>query len=427
MLGPFRDNGMGIVNGALFSGLLVQILVTARGVGSSDPGIRFPAVMACALAMPMLVIAAHTTYRDLAIANTSTDVSATIVLFSASLFAVGLICRPDAPKPWLFSSFVLISALLTTAVTFKLSAAGYAATLWLCLAYVVWRRAPRAGCSRRVLWTASIFVGALTIGSYMVRGVVLSGYALFPSRVVSVPMEWAMPPARVDNVRNILYRWGSEGRTGLGWFERAWRRHKLAFYLPLGLSVLAIVVIVSRRRRSGPEERLACKALLIASSGGLLVWTVTAPAPRFGFQLMWTIATALSALAAVPNEESDSGPSELNKRRWLNPAYAGLLLYGLGFWAVRLVVKAQRADSVGTGIVRALVVDPELYEQSRSIRRAEVDRRTTESGIEIWVPKAGRAWDAPLPSAPPGEFKHFKESLRLRRPGDLGGGFIRDS
>ena len=53
------------------------------------------------------------------------------------------------------------------------------------------------------------------------------------------------------------------------------------------------------------------------------------------------------------------------------------------------------------------------------VNEVPLEKRMTSSGLLVYTPKFGdQCWDAPLPCTP-----YFKESLRLRRPGDMASGF----
>src|SRR5205807_510135 len=88
---------------------------------------------------------------------------------------------------------VAVTLLLGLAVSLKFSAAVFAAGAWL-VVVGVWRSRRRADSTlswKPVVGSAAV-AGAIVV-SWMMRGIVLSGYPIFPTPVGAAHVEWRAP------------------------------------------------------------------------------------------------------------------------------------------------------------------------------------------------------------------------------------------
>ena len=103
-----------------------------------------------------------------------------------------LAAPPDGPAPTV--DLLALAVLAALGITVKLSLAGLALTT-VAIAAVRWLLHPRAADAGRVrTLVAAVLLGALGVVPLMVRGIILSGYPLYPSTVAGVPVSWRVSP-----------------------------------------------------------------------------------------------------------------------------------------------------------------------------------------------------------------------------------------
>jgi hypothetical protein len=308
---------------------------------------------------------------------------------------------------------VVAASLAALAVTFKLSVIVFSALAWA-VAFV-WLFSSTRLSRRRGVWiTASVVLPAVILLPWVIRGLILSGYPSFPSAILGIPADWRVPAA----VANIYVGWvhsfavtqayelAPAGKiVALGKFGEAARwflglaRNREGFQVPFLLSIAGAAALLGCRLRGVGLRRSRSLWLLLPALGGVVFWIVEAPDPRFGQAAIWTLAATLGSLGIA---------SSVARLKWLRPRLvsAGLLLAML--WC--LFSFGWRQSYRPLESVRALVPLPEV----------RVVARRTASGLIVYVPAEGnQCWDALLPCTP-----YFDNTLRLRSPGNLGGGFV---
>ena len=101
----------------------------------------------------------------------------------------------------------------------------------------------------------------------MGRGVVLSGYPLFPTSVAGFPVEWRVPAEHADGEFAFIRHSGRASTQNLpvvagevgfgGWFPR-WTRHALdepfEVLIPVTLALLGLFAFFLLRRRGSSRE-----------------------------------------------------------------------------------------------------------------------------------------------------------------------------
>lgn len=307
---------------------------------------------------------------------------------------------------------VVAASLAALAVTFKLSVIVFSALAWA-VAFV-WLCSSSPQSRRRGVWiTASVVLPAVILLPWAIRGLALSGYPFFPSAMLGIPADWRVPAA----VANIYVGWvhsfavtqayelAPAGKiVALGKFGEAARwflglaRNREGFQVPFLLSIAGAATLLVCRSQWARPRRSRSLWLLLPPLGGIVFWIVEAPDPRFGQAAIWTLGATLGALGIG---------SSAARLKWLRPRLvaAGLILAML--WCLFSYDWQQSYRPLES--VRELVPLPV----------ARVAPRLTGSGLIVYIPIVGdQCWDAPLPCTP-----YFDNTLRLRSPGNLGGGF----
>lgn len=315
-------------------------------------------------------------------------------------------------------------AIKMNAAIFASLVVGTAAALWL-------RRpadAPRVQ-SQAVAWALVIGIGYGV--AWTGRGVVLSGYPVFPSQVLAAPVPWRAPAehaqAEFDYVVHStrLTSGNYDYVAGRVQGYAAWVPHWAANVLkspfdvvvPLALT-LAVLPFLFLPAPPGPRDRGASREawwIMLPACVAVVAWFVVAPAPRYLTAIFWTFPL-LYAAQAYARHQAWAEP------RWNRRIFAAGL--ALGFAPMILAPLDEWAADPGRGnplrgLAHALVVVPPPGELMESAGQgATTHEFTTRSGIVLHVPDS-RCWDLPLPCTP-----NPAPNLRLRDPDNLERGFV---
>lgn len=321
--------------------------------------------------------------------------------------------------------------LIALAVIFKISIAVLGALTTLLLLAALFRE---RAILPRLRWRAATWglLGMAAIGvSWAARGVVLSGYPLFPMTLLPAPVEWRVPVehaiaeygyaaesarASVSVTAGVLH----EEPFGV-WFERWWSLsgsegpHQivvpLAFSVALALAIAGL--LVAGRRDRSPAPWLLLGPTVVA----LVAWFLMAPEPRYamaaGYIMLATLASGLYRLS-----DREGGRAGLGRQAALAVALLGvspLIVRPLVTPGAdrrlpplrRLIESNLRYNGPGSGFYAM----PQL---------PEVTRYRTASGLELNT-VFRRCRHTPIPCTP-----NPAPNLRLRVPGRLDKGFVVD-
>lgn len=380
----------------------VSFLPPVRHVGSSLLVVMFAAtvlfvphsIVLRALILPTIVFAV----RSNIIAGVKNDLAIFILGFVIGLELYHLLRNADGSHTAQYLSMLTITLLAAAGISIKLSFAVFGALAVLAAVGAV--LAHYLALWRRVL-LALVIVGVVMGGAWLTRGILLSGYPLYPRTVLAAPVDWRLSEAvAYQEVLNVV-SWGrgignidptydlSSWAWLLPWFG-SHSRNWMGFTLPLLLSVVSasswVICALQRRKRSATQRRLALWYMPII--GGLIFWFFTAPEPRFGGFLLWLLG--LFSLEFVSNR--------YDLWRVLRPlAYLGVLL---------LSVYYLRVFSLNFGMEHTLVPD------------LPMNTFITDDDLLLYTPEFdNRCYDAPLPCTP-----YPLPNLALRGA-DLGDGF----
>jgi hypothetical protein len=247
---------------------------------------------------------------------------------------------------------------------------------------------------------------AAVVVPWMIRGVFLSGYPLYPSTLGGIGAEWSVPRDAVVAEANLIRYWnGVQGwwwaaLRDPGWFARwlvtlGWLERDVL--LPLGLAaaggMAALAVRLWNRRAGGPH---VSALILLPTVAGLAFCFAAAPRARYGSAGFWILAVQMMVLA-LPG-----GP--LAPARWVRLVLAAAAL-----------MLALLPLSDGKPVYRGL-------KDFEPRPRPELSEMRLATGLVVHIPGATMCcWDGPLPCTP-----YPNQALRLRRQGDLAAGFMID-
>ena len=292
----------------------------------------------------------------------------------------------------------LVVLLLGYLITLKLSALFFALVLG---GFACWSRrrtapAPVPQVSLRV-WL--VVLGGMFF--WTLRGIVSSGYLVYPVVQTGLPVSWKIPAALTIVEARAVRSWarapGQAYETVLAswqWLGPWWRANlsRWDFVAPLTLVslalVLTLVTLVARRRRPAPTpEYFAPLALATASSASLAFWFASAPDVRFLGAAGFLLPLALLEVCFAT--------WDARAARWA----AAISLGALGLLLTAVCVGTQPGW---------IAVPPGGLAQPIPVIKLVVHQ--TDSGLRVWMPEQGDlSWDAPLPCTP-----YFHPELQLR-------------
>lgn len=423
---PWAGRGNHLASGTLLLAMLMQVLVgVPQFVGI--PGHAGPRHLFDFLFLAPVV----TLISDDTISSYVTDLPATLVILAAMSQLYSLVSAEKLNSLEGGYRVVCVTTLLVVAVCIKISIAVFAAICWLLVVLLWMRQAGQSGSIRTKTIGWATGISSLLGLSWVARGIVLSGYPVFPVPVAGFPVDWRAPLEHaqaefaliIQSGRAAAFKFGMV--TGLedfwGWFPR-WTRHLVGnpfeVVVPLGIAAVAgVLYIVGRQRAVGLPRPAVGRGwwILLPASAGIAAWFMGAPEPRYVMSLFWTLAALCTTQAFGLLRAGDS-------RRAVRGTCLACLFLGVSPAFVNPLLVAT-SDPL-TAIVKYNLTRPGTDLWFHPIGgRAELKTFITGTGLVLNVPvgNGGRCWDAPLPCTP-----NPAPNLRLRTNGKLERGFAVD-
>jgi hypothetical protein len=400
-VGPLAHRSFHVLSGLAIAAMLAQAvsaLVELIRLRGRAPG----RALLTALFLPAAI--------DLGLGRGLTTLSPDLFVFAAG-FAIVVRLAAQLEAGLVPADLLELALLGAGAVHTKLSAAPLVAGL--CCAVLLRVAAGREpGLRLRHLALPALVAGLFAL-LFAARGIVTTGYPLWPSTWAGAPVDWACP---LDEARATapylrdLARGAVRGVPGpadgsapgpwLGRWLLGLSFENRRVLLPIGLAacVLGFAAVAAatdprKRRADLPGGVPGAASLLVAVLAALGVWAATFPEPRYAGALFWL----LPGLAA---------------------GWAASRLGGAGRSGLVLVVAAGTIAAAlwpftgpqGWTLPQQGGLSPAPAPATQPYR--------TASGALVQVPPGGLCWDAPLPcTASP------RPDLEERTPGDLAGGY----
>ena len=312
-------------------------------------------------------------------------------------------------KEWM-RSLGEILLLGVTCVSVKSSSLGLVLGVWLVCAVLLLIKgngnALRVFHYERV--AAMSVLAAVLLGTWMTRGILLSGYPLFPSTALAMPVPWRMPTKEIIEFQQEIVRSARDPDAGLdtkkalktwqwfaGWCERvsAMRTH-FAWPAQIGAAgaaaLLAASLCVPVLRRNTRNLLLLAFPLVAYT----VLWFISAPDPRYFGSTMWIFAICPALTFAT-------GDLRIGR---------STVLACLGGAAIPIFFLAWEYRWAWT------------YAEERLPSYLTVETRpvTNPHGVAVWMnPNGFLTYDAPLPSS----WKDRPFLALLNPPKGIAGGF----
>ena len=324
------------------------------------------------------------------ISSPTADIPVVLVLFVAAMELYALL-KTETPAHY---DFVVVATLAALTICLKSSAIIVAPILIAIALALSFRTLPKD--LLRTGLSSAVVAFALLV-PWCLHGLLLSGYPMYPSRFGGIAADWRLP-AELANASRVWVIAAARNSTAPGfawlptwirWISRehwpSWSSGLLAVFLPVAVTCALIVLSAADRKR---RERTHDRGwwLVAGCAMAAIAWLVTAPSPRFGFAILWSLAAATAAQAAAVLQGA-------SRRRLILPA-----AMALGFVAILFPLPDS---SIVRGLARRLVVPPGPDHGLWPYPVAELSRFTTESGLTLLVPvNDSRCFDAPLLCTP---------------------------
>lgn len=329
------------------------------------------------------------------------------------------------------SNFAVLSAtaLLAASVTIKLSVVVTCGVAWIILVSIWWNRTRKSIAAGALPLSAFIVVSTLLIGPWMARSFLMSGYPAFPKTIGGMNVDWALPAEKAEHLSQLITSWSQNKAhpgeiQGWSWLRPWWTKLMVqddryeAVVVPIWMAVGGLVVILLRIRRIWRFRADALRTLWLLPPiiAGMIFWFLVAPDPRFALYLFYSLSAVVIAIALGTGARSRGN---LGKRLSLTLCIV-LALTPIGY---RLDPKFHQPNaSLSQRLANIMVIQPGPDGGFYKLPPPQLDRRTTDSGLEVYVIKPGGAtWDGPLIST---QRSRYTPRLRLRDPAaGVRGGF----
>jgi len=291
--GPLTGLSQHVSDSLLF---FVSFLVTAPGLVALFRADRRPIHVVQAILLVPVVHQVLTGHVSSGAADAGVfALSVTLVLLTANR----VLSREAASDGEIALGLILAAGAVTT----KLSLAATAIPLVVSLAT-----------TRRIAVKWAALATVLILIPWMARGVVMTGYPLFPSTVFGFDVSWRVPEslAHAEALFAQAYGRGFYDTPPVGtpwvahWVMRAlWLNHE--FVIPLSIAGVALLLCLVRRKFE-PKAWLCFMP-------GFAVWLLGAPEPRHAGALLWGFAAI--TFASATREWS---------LRWLQPVIVTVVM-----------------------------------------------------------------------------------------------------
>ena len=292
------------------------------------------------------------------------------------------------------TTLVAIVCLAAVAITLKLSTVAFAGATLVSAVTIALR-------FRIMRWTTmrSVAFAAFVMLFWVIRGVVASGYLVYPIPWTGLPVDWKIPEHLVVDEVNSIGAWARlpyhpwrEVTGSWNWFPQ-WlfritdRPDTIAAFGLLSFSLIYFVLARKALRRRTNSAIGSISVILAIGLFSLIFWFLSAPDPRFLGAVLWIVLLGVIGLIldGVLLEEQIRSSKILLLLSWI----AVVLCFARNGLALTYSTNGKLAESV---------TKPGLI------------KRITGSGLTIYTPAQGdECWDAPLPCTP-----YFRPQLRLR-------------
>jgi hypothetical protein len=363
--------------------------------------------------------------KDVA-ASFSTDVPLTLTLFAAACLVSDHFGGAGSDSGEAAYRVVAITALLAVAVCIKFGTAIFAVSTWLIVIGYHLRslHTPRW---RPVVVSAAI--GAAIGLTWMARGIVLSGYPMFPMPIAAAPVEWRAPIEHARAEQAFIVHASRLTAAQLGtipgierlavwfprWLPRLVKEDPFAVLVPSVIAAVGLMVCIRARAGTLATGDISRQWLLaIPILAGIVAWFSVAPEPRYALYVFWILA----ALCCAQAERLAAAAGA----RWVRPTLRAVSLLAAAGAAI-VMPMLERPEQTALRAIVAGNLSLTRIGAASAPWTPSLREFVTTSGLVLSVPvnTGGRCGDAPLLCTP-----NPAPNLRMRDPQDIAQGFVVD-
>jgi hypothetical protein len=432
--GPFTSGANHLANGFVLVLLAAEVLWRGTRLARGNRERTRTDLMAVVLMPAIVMMFVRQDARSL-----STDVVVTALLLAAGLRLFDVLQYPSLVRRRRAHDVAMLVLLFAAAVCVKLSAAVFAAGATILAVYAAVRAPRNAAIGARGLVSAAV-VPVLLVGTWLARGVVLSGYPMYPVRLFAAPVDWRVPAEQAGAEAAWVVmsaRYLNTNNIGVGfdwvslWIGDILTRGDLFVHItmPLILTVSAATyALIQRRRiandRANASTRDETSPGLVATLLGAmlavnaLVWFFSAPHTRFGQSTFWLAAGLAAQMLFAPAVNTGGARGAIVRGRLWRAAVA---LTGL-LWVGHVGGIAMRGEERFSWrwLAQQFVTVPIPGAWLQPMPRPDLVRFVTSSGLELHVPaKDNSCWNGPLLCTP-----HPAPNVAFRHGTDPASGFV---
>lgn len=254
----------------------------------------------------------------------------------------------------------------------------------------------------------SLTFASLILIPWIVRNIILSGYLIYPSTLISFPVEWRLPAKMVIKEARWIQSWSRlpgispdkvlrDWQWFKPWVSRIFSRENIFdVIVPIGLTIEGILILFYNKYKCKKRiNSLLLWLFLILPMANLIFWFFSAPALRFAGSSFWILGVGILVLSSLSCAD---------------------------FRKTRLIVFCNFA------IINFLAIGEQLPDFKQNINRRiksvpvkQMKKFETNSGLIIYTPEEGKkCWDFNLPCTP-----YPKDDLQLRDKENVSKGFKR--
>ena len=355
--------------------------------------------------------------------------------------------NPEDMQEFDIYTILIISA---TGIITKLSFIVFGLTILL-VTVILWLIKIKSYFNLFKLRFISIFsVCLIGVISWIVRGVILSGYPFYPITFTPFNFDWKLPKSDLIYMINLTKGWARNPNTN--WAESignwSWLKtwvinyilNRLELILPIILLVTSLIILLSFYTKI--RNNLSLKKIILLFSipfiFSIIYWFFTAPDPGYAGSIIWIFSIGLFAIALLFNVKS-------NKIKLSSKILILLLSIFITITYTWYYLPLKGEKKFSSTLIKEKNISmaaKEIYFENyyfpiSTFKRSWVDNAfydipeikmlkfTTNSGLTIFVPEENSfwgvgncCWNGPLPCTP-----YPNPKLKLRVDNNLRYGF----
>jgi hypothetical protein len=239
---------------------------------------------------------------------------------------------------------------------------------------------------------APLLLALLTIIILLIRGIILSGYALYPLPWTGIrDLPWTVPLSFAQGDQNDVIAWarnpGLDYKSSLQnwtWIPKWFAIFAKELCVPIGILLVAIVILFLYKLyfKSSFMKKEPFLHIISISTIGVIFWFLSAPDPRFGAGAIYGLCLGFMAWA-IYHYITKGIPIQLNSSKCI-------LIYH-----VLLIILVVVIYIIYCAQFRVGPPNPPL-----EFPQPDLDIKLTHEGYIVYFPNGGEAWNSPLPNTP---------------------------